>query len=174
MLKLRENKGITMLALMVTVIVLIILARVSLVIGTKVTSQIRVDSYYTDMITIKAKAKVLAEEVNAQIWNLEGEDKENKRRELYLSNYNMKAEELTEEFKQQIDPSVGENEQGFLVTKVTLEKMGLSGMDESRNYIVIYNINDYTKIDVIYKPGLEYNGSMYYSLSRLQKDLKEE
>ena len=163
-----------MLALTITIVVLIILARVSLVIGTKVTSDIRVDSYYTDMITIKAKAKGIAEEVNAQVWDAEESEKETKRNELYLKNYNMKQENLTEELKDQIDTAISPTDYGFLVTKITLEKMGLSGMDESRNYLIVYDKSDYTKMDVIYKPGLEYSGYKYYSLSKLQTALQEE
>ena len=41
--------------------------------------------------------------------------------------------------------------------------------EEAPEYAVVYNATDYTKLDVIYKPGITYEETLYYSLASLQK-----
>ena len=175
MIKLKENKGITLVSLIITVIILVILARVSLVLTTKFTSEIRADSYFTQMITIKAKAKVIAEEVNAQVWSLNTiEDKQNKRSELYESNYNMTKETLSDELKKHINSDLADQDYCFVITAETLKKRGFSDLSEENNYIVVYSPVDYTQLDIIYIPGVVYNRVRYYSLSELQIVMQED
>ena len=49
--------------------------------------------------------------------------------------------------------------------------MGLSDIEDTDNYAVVYNKEDYTKLDIIYLPGIEYNGIIYYTVSKLQVEL---
>ena len=81
MLYLKEEKGITLVALIIMVIVIIILAGISLTQGSELLKTTKVETYVTNMITIRAKAKVYAEEVNAGTWDVQ--DKSSKRSELY-------------------------------------------------------------------------------------------
>ena len=78
MVKFRENKGITLVTLAATVAVLFILLTVSLTVGTNVIEKIKLDNYYTNIHAVKTKAKVFAEEVNAQVWNLDENQKKEK------------------------------------------------------------------------------------------------
>lgn len=72
----KNNNGITMIALVVTIIVLMILAGVSIMYGTDAVSKVKQEGIITNMIAIKSKAKVLAEEVNAKIWAGDDNDQE--------------------------------------------------------------------------------------------------
>lgn len=51
--------------------------------------------------------------------------------------------------------------------------MGLSDIDNIENYIVVYNAQDNTKLDVIYNSGIEYENKTYYTLSSLQAEMGE-
>ena len=119
MVKFRENKGITLVTLAATVAVLFILLTVSLTVGTNVIEKIKLDNYYTNIHAVKTKAKVFAEEVNAQVWNLDENQKKEKRTELFSSNYGMTEQDISSQYKSQIAPEVGEQNKGYLVTGTT-------------------------------------------------------
>ena len=61
--KLKNCKGITMIALVVTIVILIILASISIIEGKKLIKEAKIENILTDMITIKAKVKGYAEEL---------------------------------------------------------------------------------------------------------------
>ena len=172
---LREEKGITIVALIITVIVLTILASISIIEGTKLIEKSEVENIVTNMITIKAKAKVIAEEVNAEVWDLTDEEKQTKRENLYNENYKMEKGDISSissEIRSNIDEEVTSGEyEYYQLTKETLEHMGLSDIEDTDNYAVVYNKEDYTKLDIIYLPGIEYNGIIYYTVSKLQVEL---
>ena len=172
---LREEKGITIVALIITVIVLTILASISIIEGTKLIEKSEVENIVTNMITIKAKAKVIAEEVNAEVGNLTDEEKQTKREDLYNENYKMKKGDISlisNEIRSNIDEEVTNGEyEYYQLTEETLEYMGLSNIKDTDNYAVVYNKADYSKLDIIYLPGIEYNGIIYYTVSKLQVEL---
>ena len=110
---LREEKGITIVALIITIIVLIILASISIIEGTKLIEKSEVENIVTNMITIKAKAKVIAEEVNAEVWDLTDEEKQTKRENLYNENYKMEKGDISSissEIRSNIDEEVTSGE----------------------------------------------------------------
>lgn len=173
MLKLKENKGITLISLAAMVAVLLILIRISFVLTTDFTSQLKTDNYYSEMVTIKAKAKVIAEEANAQIWNISDKtEKQKKRDELYVQNYNMVEEELTNDLKSHLKNSLSSQTKGFVITAATLQKMGITDVSEEDNYIMVCNVEDYTDLDIIYKPGIHTGSKIYYSFSEVQSNIK--
>lgn len=172
---LNQENGITIVALTVTIIVLIILASISIIEGTKLIKKSEVENIVTNMITIKAKAKVIAEEVNSQIWDLTDEEKQNKRESLFDENYQMKKSDISSvssEITANIDEEVTSGEyEYYQLTKDTLDYMGLSDIEDTDNYVVVYNKDDYTKLDIIYLPGIEHEGVIYYTVSKLQTEL---
>lgn len=176
MLNLRKNEGITLISIVVMIIVIIILAGISLQQGNKLIRTTNIENYSTNMITIRAKAKVYAEEVNSQIWDIE--DKEAKRKELYDSEYYMDKINIEDsKIISEIDNIITEGGyECYQITKETLTQMGLQEIaDESNDgdYLVVYNEEDYTKLDIIYASGIQYNQNTYYTLSRLQKAMEE-
>lgn len=176
MLYLKEDKGITLVALIIMVIVIIILAGVSLTQGSELLKTTKVETYVTNMITIRAKAKVYAEEVNAATWDVQ--DKSSIRGELYSEKYNMTKPGNESELIAKVDENVnkGNGVEFYQITKQTLTKMGLEDLAEEVNdgdYVVAYDAGDYTNLDIIYTKGIEYNGKKLYTLSSLQKETGE-
>ena len=51
--------------------------------------------------------------------------------------------------------------------------MGLEDIKDEV-YIVIYNKDDYKKMDIIYADGVTYKGNNYYTLSELKKVLSND
>ncbi len=176
MLYLKEEKGITLVALIIMVIVIIILAGISLTQGSELLKTTKVETYVTNMITIRAKAKVYAEEVNAGTWDVQ--DKSAKRNELYSEKYNMTKPSNESELISKVDENVnkGNGVEFYQITKETLTKMGLEDLAKDVNdgdYVVAYDAGDYTNLDIIYTKGIEYNGKKLYTLSSLQRETGE-
>lgn len=102
MINLKENKGIALITLVVMIIVIGILASISIVQGTTLVKKIRVDNYKTNMISIRAKSKVIVEEVNSKVWDATSEEKETKRQELLEGDYAMTKTEISDEQAERI------------------------------------------------------------------------
>ena len=172
MINVRKNSGITLIALIVMVIVIGIIAGISLTQGTELLKSSNVEGYVTNMITIRAKAKVYAEEVNSQVWD--ASDKEAKRKQVYEEKYFMTEPANKDEIISKVGEKVN-NENGcvcYKVSKNTLEKMGLNelmGDTEDGDYVVVYNASDFTNIEIVYSKGISYKGKTYYTLSELQE-----
>ncbi len=177
MLYIKENKGITLTALVVMIIVIMILAGITIYQGTGLIKSTKVETYVTNMITIRAKAKVYAEEVNAEVWDQE--DKTSKKKELFASKYSMTEPSNKNEIISKVDSDIN-NEDGcdcYEITKDTLVDMGLNELaEETENgeYVVVYNSKDYKKLDIVYKAGINYEKVKYYTLSSLQKQVGDE
>ena len=76
----KNNSGITLLALIIIVIVLIIIASISVYEGKELIAKSKVQTLETNMLIIQAKAKSYAEEIDAKIWtdNNKDESRDNK------------------------------------------------------------------------------------------------
>ena len=72
MKKINEN-GVTLIALIVTIIVLLIIAGISIYTGTKTIKEAKLEELKTNMLLIEAKARGLVEETNFQL----GPDQQN-------------------------------------------------------------------------------------------------
>ena len=74
-----------------------------------------------------------------------------------------------------LDPDVtsGGSYVAYLLPSTVLTNMGLSKISEDHNYVVVCSLDDYTKIDIIYKEGIKYNKKTCYSLFKLQKEFGE-
>ena len=51
--------------------------------------------------------------------------------------------------------------------------MGLSDIKDE-TYMVIYDKNDYKKMDILYPDGVSYKKTTYYTLSEIQKALSDD
>lgn len=167
-MEIKCDKGITMIALVITIIVLMILVGISIMYGTNVISSVKEESIITNMITIKAKAKIIAEEVNAQVWASDDDSKKAEFRKSFNANdeYSLLSSEQIEDIGSQVKYN---NEFiAYLLVEDVMKKMGLTGISNPQDYVVVYNLKDYTKLDIIYLPGVNKNNVMHYSLSELQ------
>ena len=177
--KIKTQKGITMIALVVTIVILIILASISIIEGKKLIKEAKIENILTDMITIKAKVKGYAEEINSEVWDLK-ENKEEKIKELFKQKYNIDNTDITNnDILSQIDSNIT-NKICFEISQNALTEMGLMDIaqslsdEERQNYIMVYDVNDCTNLDIVCIEGIPYDGVSYYSLSCLQNKFREE
>lgn len=173
---LNEEKGITLIALVITVILLFIIGGISIMGGTDLVNTAKAETIETNMLTIKAKAKEYMENVDSKNWATKQENKETKNREQLQLKY-----ELT---LMDDDAATGNvwYESGYTYYK--LEKKALDKMDlldlyeEGKVYIIKYptepkegTIEESLELDIIYANGIKYKEKTYYNLSDLENDL---
>ena len=161
---LKNQKGVTIIALAITVVVIIIIAGITVKFGTDAIKTAKVESLMTNMITIKAKGKGYVEEVNAQIWDLAAGEKNQKRNELFEQKFKMT--ENTSELTSCINTNlINTNEcVAYSITKETLNLMGLEELannTEDNEYAIVFDLSDFTKFDVLYKDGVDYQKNTY-------------
>ena len=151
-----SNSGITIAALIITIIVMMIIAAISVYEGRELIAKSRIQTLEANMLKIQAKAKAYAEEIDAKIWTINNSnDKENKRKE---------------EFSSKGLTRIGETDT-YTVTNDGLVKMGLNDL-KNEVYTVIYS-NEYKSIDVQYSEGVSYKGNTYTKLSELEHVLSQ-
>ena len=68
----KNEKGITMVALFVTVLVLVLLASATISVSTKIIDSAKFESFKTDLLLIQSKIKVMADK--KEIGEIEEED----------------------------------------------------------------------------------------------------
>ena len=178
----KNNSGITLLVLVITIVVLTIIASIAVYEGKELIEKSKVQTLQTNMLTIQAKAKAYAEEIEAKIWVKKGEEKENARDDAFQDKVEFKRlpyqnENLTQIHLNHLSNEIkSEGYSAYLVTGSALEKMGLHDI-QNEIYYVVYNQkeneneNDSMLIDVIYKEGIKYNKNTYYTLSEIQNAL---
>ena len=74
----KTNKGITLVALVITIIIMTIIASIAVYEGKDLITKSKIQTQIANMSTIKANAKKYVEEIEAKIWQA-GDDKETKR-----------------------------------------------------------------------------------------------
>lgn len=149
---LKNNKGITIIALIITVILMLILIGVGIYYGTDVISKAQLEDIKTDMISIKTKAKIVAEEYNF------------KDRDTLLGTKLDQANEyiITQELKN----ILATKDNLYVWTNEDLQNQKLSSINVNNEnfYIVYYNLEDTNSCEVYYSKGYDNK----YSLSELQ------
>lgn len=191
----KNDSGITLIALVMTIIVLIIIVSISSYEGSRMIATSKIQTLETNMLTIQAKAKAYAEEVDAKIFTA-GKNKRTARNEQFTKKFedgkqHYRTIDLTnlqtgEDILDQVDYRIKNSYAAYIVTKSGLEAMGLkdivddeeisseeelSSEDEETPYVVIFSINDYKLMDVIYISGINYNEEEFYTLSYIQSAL---
>ena len=165
---LKKEDGITLIALMVTIIVLLILASITLGEGTSLVKKAKIESIMTNMITIKAKAKVLTEEANSEVWSKTGIEKENSLNDIFTTEkYKMNPANLSSAQIEQLDSEFTNSTTSYCysLTKDTIDIMAFPETSSPNDYIIVFDKSNFDTMDIIYNPGIEYRGETLYSLS---------
>ena len=138
-----EN-GITIVALVITIILMLILAGVGMHFGTSAIDKAKLEDIKTDMISIKTKAKIVAEQFNFKdIDSLVGSQiTEDEAGKLGITNYSDKIRKWSSS---------------------DLSSQNLSNI-KGDTYVVSYDLEDPNNCEVYYLHGYEGN----YSLTQLQ------
>lgn len=176
MVNLKNKSGITLIALIITIIVILILAGITINGGKELIKKSKIESILTNMITIKANAKVYAEEINAEVWDLSDQDRVSQRKALFLNKYKMSEGDSSAIAK--VDNSINDSNgcEVYNITKETLNTMGLSDLannSEDGEYVVVYNSADFTKLEIVYPSGIPFENSTYWTLTNIQNKMKE-
>lgn len=175
----KQNSGVSLVTLSILIIIILVLTGIIFTFARKMIAKEKVENFITNMISIRAKVKVYAEEVNAKVWNIADiNEKQLKIDEIYSSDeYIYKMIKIDSIDNENVIAQIGINEPTFYeVTEQTLLNMGLMNIIKKNNdekYIVVYNIEDFSKIDIIYLPGIVYKNNIYYTLSSLEENFKE-
>lgn len=142
-MRLNKEKGITMVALMITVVVMLLLIGVVVHFGNEAVEIARLEDIKTDMITIRTKAKIIAEQYNFKdIENLVGGP-------------------ITDAEADKLGIEKSED-----IRKLSSEDLKNQGLDtiDGDTYVVDYSLEDTSICEVYYLQG--YQGM--YSLTQLQ------
>lgn len=143
-MNLNKEKGITVIALIITIIIMLILAGVGIHFGTDAIDKAKIEDIKTDMISIKTKAKIIAEQYNFKdIDSLVGTP-------------------ITDEEAGKL--GIANNENARKWGSNDLKNQGLPTI-EGDIYIVNYNLKETNSCEVYYLQG--YNGK--YSLTELNE-----
>ncbi len=151
-MKLNE-KGITIVALVIMIIIMIILAGVSITAGVGVLKSTKLQNINVNMLLIEAKAKTIAEETNFDAENTQ------------LIGTKVSEYSGNKKVSQLVTDGIIENpEECYVLSKEDLNSMGLSKINEEAKYIVNYKTSE-----VIYVDGFEQDGKTYYKLSETKQ-----
>lgn len=148
----KQEQGITLITLVVTVLVMAILATVTIEYGGPIIKRADLQTINTNMLMIQAKAKAIGE--NARFNNDESK---------YIG---AKIQDIAENemIKNLIDKGViNTTENWRLLQQAQLDSMGLGKLNQERGYIVNYDTNE-----VVYVKGFEHEGVTYYKLSEMK------
>ncbi len=148
----KNQKGITIVSLVITIVILLIIGGVTVTVGTSVIKQATLKTVNTNMMLIQAKAKTIAEQAkfNNNTDNYKG---------IILSEISgdKKVDKV-------LDAGIIEDaSKYYLLSKDDLVSMGLEKIEIEDGYIVNYETEE-----VIYVKGYENDGITYYKLTDMK------
>lgn len=161
------NKGITLVSLVITIIVLLIIAGISTYAGTQVIKRAQLEGLKTNMLLIEAKAKEYVEEANFKMGINPDDNKKNQvREEVYVNTAKLKQADGN--ISNSKIPSSG----CYVLTEEALKAWGLDKieLDEQEQYLIQFNdtgteSSKELSVEVYNTKG--YNGS--YSLTDIEQ-----
>ena len=169
----KRNKGITMISLMVTIVILMILATITMYYGNSAMKEAKLQDLKTNMLLIQASLKSGLEKYHFETSNLSDANEKEAQKSNYLKGTKLAdtdlqkiKQEIFDEIKEDY-PQIDGNFDYYKLDKNDLEEMGIYDIkDDDGEYIVAYSMNSvYPNIvEVINTKG--YLGN--YTLSRIQ------
>ena len=159
----RKERGVTLVALVITVVVLLIIASIAVYSGSETVRKAKLEELRTNMLLIEAKAKGLVEEVNFKIGLTKPEDegyavkKEQAENEVYKGAGLEKATDVSA-------PSAIPVSECYKVTDATLQNWGLEDMEKEEGEEYLIKFDDVNATVEVYNT-LGYEGK--YSLTEI-------
>lgn len=174
-MKIKDSKGITMVTLVVTVIVIMILAGITVYMGTGTIRNTALQTFKTNMLLIEAKAREYVENAS---YDLGVKPAEATPEMINKAKSELKGTPTTESDKSKlqemgIDSSITNTEYVYIYKLSTddLREMGINDVDSDDTdgwYIVIYNIPD-VSVKVYNTTGFEISdGNTKYGLDDIR------
>ncbi len=159
-----DQKGITLIALVITIIILLIISGIGIYAGTNSIKKVELEELKTNMLLIEAKAREYVEEANFKIGKETDEKEKDKiKEEVYEINGNLPK--AVDEGVKEVDPSIPINE-CYVVTEGVLKSWGLNKikLDTDEKYLLKFDEENIT-VQIYNTKG--YDGK--YSLTDLEK-----
>ena len=174
----KENKGITIFALVITIALLLILAGISIGEGNKIIKLSELENLKTNMLLIKVKAKEYVENANFKL-GTNFESATDKDTRITNAKAELKGEEITDssifnsEMNINQETITSDNANYIYYYKLNTNNLidiGLSKVksDETNGwYIIKYDVKN-LEVEIYNTLGFENDDIKYYSLTELQ------
>lgn len=148
-----NNKGITIVALIITVIIMLILATVTIEFGNKEIKRAKLEDIKTTMLLIKGRAQITADKESF------GENYDNTGM-IRLS----EATGYDTSNLQSIIANLEDTENLYIWEQTAMDNNNIQVTITTEDFFVI----DYLTGEIYYSLGYEYEGETYYSLTEMQ------
>ena len=149
----KNNKGITIIALIVTIIIMMILASVTIEFGTGEIQRAKLEDIKTTMLLIKGRAKIVAEKESFG----ESYDNTGMVKLADATSYNISN-------LQNIFNSLGDTSNLYIWEQTAMDNNNIDVEITTQDFFVV----DYSTGEVYYSLGYTYEGNTYYSLTDMQ------
>lgn len=161
----KKQRGITLIALTITIVVMMIIAGITVHFGLDLIQEVKLQDLRTNMLLMQAKAKECVEEVSFQKANVTDANEIET-----IKNENLKGIKVEENSEvQNLLQNTGKIQEGFeyyYLTQQDLSDMGIQelSVEDYGYFIVGYNIDE-IKVEVINTNGYQGN----YTLTQLNE-----
>ena len=174
----KDNKGVTIVALIITIVLILIIVGISVRQGNNVIKLSQFENLKTNMLLIKVKAKEYIENANFKL-GTNFESATNKEERIANAKSELKGEEITDSSRVSSGMNISQEKLTsdnvnyiyyFRLNKDNLNNMGISKVesDDSNGwYIIKYDIKN-LDVEIYNTKGYDYDGRLYYSLTDLQ------
>lgn len=176
---LKNKKGISMIALVISIIVILIIAGIGVTIGSQTINDAHKQTIKTNMLLIEAKAKLCEESVTFKTSNKNNTTEiEQIKTQEYIGTKlsDVTEQKVTEQINLLVNNNILPNPEGdaqefakyYYLNQDNLNSFGLNEVKESEGayYFVKY---DEEKTEVVFTQGYkDLNGNVYYTLSQLE------
>ena len=177
----KKNNGITMVVLVITIVLLLILAGISINTGSNIIKRSELENLKTDMLLIEVKAKEYVENGNFSLGTtfdkITDENEKSKRIETAKSklkgteienieNLDSKLSITSDKFKEEKENMI----YYYKLSTQDLEDMGIENVksdEKNGEYIIKYDIKN-IEIEIYNTQGFKNEDKYYYSLSELE------
>lgn len=157
-MKIKNNKGITMISLAIIVLLMILLASVTAYEANGLVSVARVQSVTTDLLLIQAQVRIINEKIVF-------ESDEDKKSQLYVGTKLIESNNVLETMRDRSILTANDisNNSYYVLSKDDLVNMGLDSLNYEDGYVVNYETEE-----VIYVKGVKNTEGKYlYKLSEM-------
>lgn len=179
----KKNRGITMVALVITIVVLLIIAGISIGAGNNAIKNSKLENLKTNMLLIEVKAKEQIENAKFRLgtsFSFNKATEEEKTNRVNTAKSEFKGEEIvdgnifnnnTKITTEKIQEDNTNNTYYYKLSTQDLIDMGLKNVksDEKNGYYIVkYNLTDST-IEIYNTEGFDDEGNVVYSLTDIKQ-----
>lgn len=170
----KKNRGITMVALVITIVVLLIIAGISIGAGNNAIKNSKLENLKTNMLLIEVKAKEQIENAKFRLGtSFNKATEEEKTNRVNTAKSEFKGKEIVDGniFNNNIKEDNKNNIYYYKLSTQDLIDMGLKNVksDEKNGYYIVkYNLQDST-IEIYNTEGFDDEGNVAYSLTDIKQ-----